>query len=269
MRSYRLLTILLALLAVVVTATFVAITHTDTDSSSRGRTSPSPAPSSGLSATSSAVPTSRPPTVDLYGNRLEVPATDAGTARPQAGTPIDPGRPDYLCAAPEGLQWQRIWNGAAVPVSTGDGPARVQDGIASGFARTPQGAVLAGLDAFGRALSAPEGVWQQVVRQRYYIGDPADALVARFQRSRANTPDAARYVVVPDGVRVQAGYDPDMAVVEIASRSGSGYAVSAWPMAWIDGDWRVRVPDDLESLWRPNTFTAASLTGFGTWKPRP
>ncbi|MGW5569868.1 hypothetical protein ACWEVD_01600 [Nocardia thailandica] len=265
MRSYRLLTILLALLAVIVTATFIAITGTDP--SSRGGPSPALPPIASLPATSSAVPTSRPPTVDLYGNRLEVPASDAGAARPQTGTPIDPSRPDYLSAAPEGLQWQRIWNGAAVPVSSGDGPARVQDDIASGFARTPQGAVLAGLDALGRALAAPEGVWQQVVRQRYYSSD-IDALISRFQQSRSSTPDAARYVVVPDGVRVQTSYASDMAVVEVATRHGGGYAVSAWPMAWVDGDWRLRVPDDRESFWRPSSTQIPTVNGFDNWKSR-
>ncbi|MFD4434058.1 hypothetical protein [Nocardia sp. NPDC058497] len=205
--------------------------------------------------------------MDLYGNRLEVPATDAGVARPQTGKPVDAARPDYLAAAPEGLQWQRIWDGAAVPASTGDGPTRVVDGVATGYARTPQGAVLAGLDALGRALAAPDGIWQQVLRQRYYSATQADALVARFQRSRSTTTDAARYVVVPDGVRVQAGFAPDMAVVEVATRNGAGYAVSAWPMVWVDGDWRLRVPDDLESFWRPASTQVANLNGFGNWKP--
>ncbi|MGW5440545.1 hypothetical protein [Nocardia asteroides] len=268
MRSYRLLIILLAIVIAVVIGAFIMVIDSDTDNDTEGQ----PLATTTTARAATTPPGSRatrPPTVDLYGNRLEVAATDAGAALPQTGKPVAATRADYLTTAPEGLRWQRIWDGAAVPVSAGDGPTHIVDGVASGFARTPQGAVLAGLDALGRALAAPDGVWQRVLRERYYSGDQADALIARFQRSRSNTADSARYVVVPDGVRVRAGFAPDMAVVEVASRSGAGYAVSAWPMVWVDGDWRLRVPDDLESLWRSTGTQVASLTGFGNWKPRP
>ncbi|WP_378741166.1 hypothetical protein [Nocardia brasiliensis] len=211
--------------------------------------------------------TSQPPTTDLFGSRLEVPAEESGVALQQnpAARP-DPARPDYLTAAPANMQWQRGWGGAALPVSVSDGPTRIRHGVASGFARTPQGAALAALDALGRALAAPDGTWQQVVAERYYGGGPA--LVSRFARSREHTPNAARYVVVPEGVRVQQGYRDDLAVIQIASRAEGGYTAATWPMTWIDGDWRVRVPDDIEKLWGPGT-PVTMLTEFGLWKSQP
>ncbi|WP_327116481.1 hypothetical protein OHB12_04715 [Nocardia sp. NBC_01730] len=265
MKSHRLLIILLAGITAVVVAAFVLTVTSDT-----GRRD-IPASPGGM-----ALPTERtfpdlppaaaqlPPTTDVFGNRLEVPNAESGVALLQdSATRPDPARSDNLTAAPARMQWQRGWGGAALPVSGSDGPERIHDGIATGFAHTPQGAALAACDALARALSAPDGVWQKVVRERYYGG--GQALLDRFSRSRARTPGAARYVVVPDGIRIQPGYRDDLAVVQFATRGQFGYTIATWPMAWIDGDWRVRVPEDIEILWGPGTYTA-TLTGFGSWK---
>ncbi|KZM70415.1 hypothetical protein [Nocardia terpenica] len=208
----------------------------------------------------------RVPTADLLGNRLEVVGDDAGQALPQdPSLRPSPSLPDYLWMPPARLQWQRGWGGAALPVSGSDGPTRIDAGVASGFADTPQGAALAACDAIARVLAAPEGVWQTVIRQRYLGAGPA--FEDRIARSRRNTPDAARYVTVPDGIRIMP-YRPDFAVVEIAVPADQGWVYSTWPMAYTDGDWHVRVPDDIDTLWEPGV-PMTSLTGFGSWKDTP
>ncbi|MGC4989878.1 hypothetical protein [Nocardia salmonicida] len=262
MRPLRLLLTLPAILGSVVIVVFV-LTVTDDDQTD----APSCTAGSEITSTTRRPPTTdaqaRPPTVDMFGHRLEVPADDAGATLSQSDAGrIDPARPDYLTAAPTRLQWQRIWGGAAVPVSGSDGPARIDGGIAHGFARTPQGAALAALDAIGRVYAAPDPTWRQVVRERFYGG--GDALVDGFARSRSGTPGIARYVTVPEGVRVQPGYRDDLAVVQLAVRTTSGYAIATWPIVWVADDWRIRVPDDIETLWRPATPTP-STTGFGIW----
>ncbi|WP_280426676.1 hypothetical protein [Nocardia carnea] len=267
MKSQQLLTALLVFLAAVVIAIFVVTVIRDegdqdppTDGHTVGSTEK---PYPGIPST----PRAQPPTTDLFGNRLEVPTSPAGDVLARhPGPDLDPNNPDYLTAPPAGLQWQRAWGGAALPVSTSDGPARIDDGVASGFARTPRGAALAALDAFGRALAAPEGTWQRVVDSRYY-GDTA-RLLDRFARSRASSSDPGRYVTVPDGVRIQPGYRDDFAVVQIAARSANGYATVTWPVAWVDNDWRIRIPGDIESFWRPGV-SSSSLNGFGNWKWQP
>jgi hypothetical protein len=260
MRSHRVLLILLAAITAVVVAVFIVTITRDEQQP------PPPVPPN------TSTETTRPPSStamresgsDLFGNRLEIPAGDAGTpAVPDPAARADPTRPDYLATAPAQLRWQRGWGGAALPVSTSDGPTAIRDGIASGFARTPQGAALAAADALGRALAAPDRIWQRVLAERYYGG--GQALVDRFARSRARTPDAARYVTVPDGVRIASGYSSDYAIVEFATRDGLGYRIARWPMIWIDGDWRVSVPSDIETLWGPGTY-ADLLAGFGTWR---
>lgn len=260
MRSYRPLIIVFAAITAVVVAVFV-LTIRDSD---HEQTVPSSLATPSAVVKPSPSETVLPPGTDLFGNRLEVPGAESGVAVPQDITARpDPGKPDYLSTAPAGLRWQRGWSGAALPISSSDGPTTIRDGIATGFARTPQGAALAAADALARALAAPEPVWQQVVRDRYYGG--GTPLLDRFARSRERTPDAGRYVVVPDGVRVRPGYRDDLAVVEFAARDDLGYRVATWPMAWIDGDWRVRVPAEIETLWGPGTYVT-TLAGFGSWK---
>lgn len=208
--------------------------------------------------------THEPPTTDLFGNRLEAPVTPEGEALPQnpAARP-DPTRIDYLKTPPAGMQWQRGWGGAALPFSGSDGPTRVVDGIASGFAHTPQGAALAACDALARALSAPDSVWQNVVRARFLGG--GQPLISRIAANRARTPDIATYLAVPEGIRVLPNFQPDLAVVEIAMRAPNGWAYGTWPMTWQAGDWRVRVPDPIDALWQP-AVQLYSLNEFGSWK---
>lgn len=233
----------------------------------RNSAAPAPRPTETGNTTTrpaeSSVTEVREPTTDLYGNRLDV-TDDAGRALPQNPSKrIDPHNPDYLTAAPVSIEWQRIWGGAAIPVSAGDGPEQIHDGVASGFADTPQGAALAACDAIARALAAPEGIWQSVVRARYLGG--GQALIDRFAASRASTPDAGRYVTVPEGIRILPGYRQDFAVVQIVVRTQDSFAYGTWPMVWNNTDWRVRVPDDINTLWQP-AVPIDTVNGFGQWK---
>ncbi|SUA47384.1 Uncharacterised protein [Nocardia africana] len=234
-----------------------------------GTDTPQP-PSAGLSTTipmTAARPPltatqAQPPTTDLFGNRLDVFGDEGRAFAQDPATRPNPSSGDYLTAAPAQMSWQRGWGGAALPVSGSDGPAVIDHGIASGFADTPQGAALAACDALARTLAAPEGLWQNVVRARF-VGD-TDAFIARVTRSRTRTPDAGRYVTVPDGIRIRTGYRPDFAVVDIVTRTRDGYASVSWPMTY-DNDWRVRLPDDIERLWQPGV-PMENLAGFRQWR---
>ncbi|MBY8858606.1 hypothetical protein K7711_19160 [Nocardia sp. CA2R105] len=240
------------------TVTLVATTH-------HSASIPRSASTRTLTSTPGPPPTSEPrePTTDVYGNRLDV-TDDAGRAMPQSSAGrADPHSLDYLTAAPAGIDWQRIWGAAAAPVSVSDGPAQIHDGLASGFADTPQGAALAACDAIARALAAPEGIWQSAVRERYFGG--GQPLLDRFAASRTGTPDAAQYVTVPEGIRILPGYRPDFAVVQIAVRTRDSFAYGTWPMIWNNADWRVRVPDNIDTLWQP-AVPLDTLVGFGQWK---
>jgi hypothetical protein len=260
------ITLAASLAALIVIAAIALLTNHDDHHGSANSTTPPV--SATITSTSAASSTTPPrfgiPTTDLWGARLESPPDPAGVLLPQ-----DTARPDpalgaaWLIAAPGGIMWQRGWGGAALPFSRSDGPTTVAGGIASGFAHTPQGAGLAAADAMARALAAPDGVWQQVIATRF-LGDQA-ALIARYARSRADTADAAKYVVVPAGFKV-VDYRDDFTVVQIGLRTPQGQAAySSWPMAWADDDWRVRIPDDPDALWAPST-PVSSLADFGVWR---
>ncbi|MBF6216307.1 hypothetical protein IU487_35545 [Nocardia puris] len=213
-------------------------------------------------------PAPRPPSSDLFGHRLDTAGGESGSTLPQdPATRPDPSRPDYLAAPPAGLVWQRLWVGAAAPVSASDGPAAITDGIATGFAPTPQGAALAAADALARALAAPDPIWRDVLADRFYTETPRHhhELADRFARARAATgPVAAMYVVVPSGVRVTAYRPGESAQVHLAFRARVGWTYATWPMAWVQGDWRVRVPVDVERLWAAAT-PVTDLSAFGDW----
>ncbi|MFE3228578.1 hypothetical protein [Nocardia sp. NPDC059228] len=256
----------ISIAVVIVTATVLAATHHRSHASHASSPPGEVAASSAGSAVTTSI-VSGLPTTDIFGNRLEVPADPAGVPLAQDPTSRpNPGQSDYLTVAPNRLQWQRGWGGAALPVSGSDGPAAVDSGVASGFAETPQGAALSACDAIARAFAAPDGVWQNVIRSRFRGGEAA--LIARIGKSRLETLNAATYLVVPEGIRVLPGYRSDFAVVQIAVRASTGWAFANWPMVWSDGDWRVRVPDDVESLWQ-SAVPISSLTEFGNWKGAP
>lgn len=251
---------------VIVTVTVLAaIGHRSTASHTSSPPGEVVAPSAGSAVTTSNVPGL--PTTDIFGNRLEVPTDPSGVPLAQDPTSRpNPGQSDYLTVAPTRLQWQRGWGGAALPVSGSDGPVTIDGGVASGFAQTPQGAALSACDAIARAFAAPDGVWQNVIRFRFRGGGAA--LTARIGKSRLETLNAATYLAVPEGIRVLPGYRSDFAVVQIAVRASSGWGYANWPMVWSEGDWRVRVPDDVESLWQ-SAVPVSSLTEFGNWKGTP
>ncbi|WP_330251461.1 hypothetical protein OG874_35785 [Nocardia sp. NBC_00565] len=260
------LTLTASLLALVVVAVLALLYNNESQSGTKTTVVPSvpPNPSSTAVANPPRSPAFGLPTTDLFGVRLETPTDPAGAALPQDSAGPDPGLgAAWFIAAPAGMMWQRGWNGAALPASRSDGPARIDGGIASGFAHTPQGAGLAAADAMARALAAPDGVWQRVVAARF-VGDQA-ALLERYASSRRDNPDAAKYVVVPAGIKV-VGYRDDFAVVQLGVRTPQGKSgFSSWPMVWVDGDWRIRAPEDVGALWAASTLVT-SLADFGVWR---
>ncbi|MFD4434069.1 hypothetical protein ACFWPJ_32575, partial [Nocardia sp. NPDC058497] len=73
MRSYRLLVILLSIVAAVVVGAFIAVIKTDSEPAPEGQPPSATTPGSAPKTTPPGAPT-RPPPVGLYGNRSEVPA---------------------------------------------------------------------------------------------------------------------------------------------------------------------------------------------------
>ena len=55
---------------------------------------------------------------------------------------------------PAGLELQRVARGVTIGVSTSDGPTGIEDGVLTGFARSPQGAGLLAMTHRARVIAA-------------------------------------------------------------------------------------------------------------------
>ena len=80
--------------------------------------------------------------VDLVGRQVTVVPSAGGTPREQTGEPGAFPAGQEMVGPPEGLELQRVSSGTTVMVSRSDGPTGVDDGVMTGYARSPGGAAL-------------------------------------------------------------------------------------------------------------------------------
>jgi len=80
--------------------------------------------------------------VDLVGRQVTVVPSAGGTPREQTGEPGAFPAGQEMVGPPEGLELQRVRSGTTVMVSRSDGPTGVDDGVMTGYARSPGGAAL-------------------------------------------------------------------------------------------------------------------------------
>jgi len=211
------------------------------------------------------------PEVDLFGRRVDVPNNPAGQPLPQdPAAQRKPSDPDWLTGRPAGLDqprgWQRVY-GASVPFSTSDGPARIENGQAVGYAHTPQGAVLAAAQITYRLNARPADRELYVTQVRASAQQLAEYDRAMDQnRLPAQQPERiTRYFVAPDAFQVES-YADDLAVVRFASRGQVVDGRQLWValrlvMVWEAGDWRLK-PATVEGS---RTEYIESLAGWTTW----
>jgi hypothetical protein len=141
--------------------------------------------------------------------------------------------------------------GIRLPRSASAGP-RVLDGhLASGFAHSPQGSVMAAINiAYRCAGIVGEPIWRPTIEQQV-VGPDQAALLARAQRNGSS-------VVPPPGERIDGSntriagfelvsYTPDAAAVrymssELQNNGQPFYAALEVQMRWTNGDWRMVAP---------------------------
>lgn len=157
------------------------------------------------------------------------------------------------------MAWS-IYAGVMVPRSATAGPAHVDGALASGFAHSPLGALLAAANTAARYLSAPAGQWQRETRAMTLPGAGQE----RVFQLRPTMSDA----VPATGYAQYAGfrfvtYDPASAVVQVATQLGSQMQVSTFTVRWVGGDWRlVLYPNGAAT---PLPTLVPSLAGFVPW----
>ncbi|NMD57993.1 hypothetical protein [Tsukamurella columbiensis] len=193
------------------------------------------------------------PRVDINGRRLEVPSNAVGIALPQAGGPAFTATdPEWLTGPPRGLMWQYLFNGVAMPFSTSDGPSKIVNGVPEGFARTPQGAVMAAWQLTFRLTYETDGGRRQSLLDRGTISDgSAGAADARQQLERLDGRTQSTTWAggggpgnVPVGVRVSE-FSGEYALVSfvfgLPGDTSKGVRTDM-QVVWRDGMWKLPLP---------------------------
>jgi hypothetical protein len=171
-----------------------------------------------------------------------------------------------------GLRWSDF-HGVELPASASAGPRDTAGGLASGFADTPLGALLAAENIAVRANAQwGPGIFTPTIRGQV-TGPGAAALLSGCQASYAQASQAARVTggaplgdayVVEEAFRWVA-YAPADATVDLVSAGpgSQGATVRASvrvEVTWSGGDWRVVAPPGGD--WGNAAAQLSSLSGY-------
>ena len=188
------------------------------------------------------------------------PKTLEHTASSGPGCHVAAGSQAVPQYAPQGITWQ-LYQTVALPYSKTAGPMVLDGGVARCYAHDPLGALLAASQIPYRYLISPD--WRQVVALQVMPGKGREAYTA--ERSKV----AKRGGNQPGDYNQLAGfkfvtYSPAVAVIEIASKDGSG-ALQAGPVTAerSDGDWKLQLRANGSSSSQELPIT--SLVGLATW----
>ncbi|MFE9783792.1 hypothetical protein ACFYO7_00265 [Nocardia salmonicida] len=211
------------------------------------------------------------PDVDLLGRRVDIPNNPAGQPLAQEpGTQRTAADPDWLTGAPKGTTkphgWQRVY-GASVPFSTSDGPSRIEDGLAVGYARTPQGAALAAAQITYRLNARPGDRDLYVTQLRVSTAQLAayDSALSGDKLPAQQPKKVTQYFVASDAFKID-DFADDLAIVRLASRGPvidgkQLYAAMRMIVVWDAGDWRLKPSTTANT----QTEYVESLAGWTTW----
>ncbi|MCK9922000.1 hypothetical protein MXD61_08905 [Frankia sp. AgPm24] len=164
-----------------------------------------------------------------------------------------------------------IPGGQRVPRSASAGPFHLTERgtLATGFAHSPQGAVMATMNIVARTnWDLGEPMWEPTINNQV-IGTWKTQMMKNARRyGRPDLPPPGQ--LVPTAVGHVAGfqlvsYSPEVAQVRwLASNVGDGgsqeYAAASGEVHWIDGDWRLVAPPN--GSWGGTGETVPGTAGF-------
>jgi hypothetical protein len=190
---------------------------------------------------------------------------------PAVGASAAPS-PDAASASPGAARWQEF-HGVRLATSPTDGPHHRSGGLASGFARTQTGALLAALHIAVRANAQWGPAVFEPTINRQVIGTDRPSLLDSVRdlyedsRAEAGLPPGSSLgeaYVVYEGYRWQ-DYTPTAATVDIVAAApdpagGTVRASTRISVRWQDGDWRVVAP--LGGDWGNTAAHVTSLDGY-------
>jgi hypothetical protein len=206
-------------------------------------------------------------------------AGDNGNEGAEAGTPTPGSTPADIStrppagplagptAPPADVRWELVGQ-TAVPVSASAGPSQIGE-TASGYAHTPEGALIAAAQISTRAAySAGRQSWEPTIQQQFEPNADRDRLLAALREAGDVSAEPGELSQIA-GFSYQS-YTPDTAVIGLVFRAPSAgtprYHVLSLTLLWRDGDWRM-VPPPGGSWTSVNRFTS-DLAGVVEWGAR-
>lgn len=166
-------------------------------------------------------------------------------------------------AGPADTVWTVIDGGSIVPVSAEHGPANDDGTLATGYAPTPEGALIAAAQIAARSGSSmPDATWQAVIEQQMVPGADADSLAA----ANAAAP-AADLEAEPAHIAgfVYESFTADEAVFDLYLVQGDATFALSMTMVWNGSDWLMTPPTNGD--WATALSIEFTLEGVVLWGP--
>ncbi len=197
---------------------------------------------------------------------------------PAASPPVPaPGPTAVAGGSPSAAAWvddysfYEIPGGQRVPKSVSAGPFHLTDRatLATGFAHSPQGAVMAALNIVARTNWAlGKQVWEPTINEQV-IGPWKEQLLANARRyGRADLPPPGQRV--PGTEDHVAGFDlssytPEVAqlrwlVSGVEENGRELYAAVSGEVDWVNGEWRLVAPQN--GSWQDTGQLVSNAAGF-------
>ncbi len=167
----------------------------------------------------------------------------------------DSGSPSRGAAKGPDLTWETVATGTQLPVIRSAGPFVQNNGLASGFAHSELGAVMAAIHISDRAAGAHGPSVFEITIRNQVVGDDSGAMLTRAQagyeqkREELGLPEGRPIPSNSGGNRLLAykieRYGPDSAVVTLISGVGvdaQKFFAGTAEVRWINGDWRLVAP---------------------------
>ena len=193
---------------------------------------------------------------------------------PGGGTDASAGpeHPDTLPTAiptvvPRDVTWNLLGQ-RALPVSASAGPRNITDTTASGYAHSPEGALIAAVQLGARgSFSSGREVWEPTITRQWQPSPDRDKYLAGLRQVPESEKAKPGELSALVGYRYLS-YTPDTAVVSLIRKAPGRetYHATVATLVWADGDWRYVAPAG--GNWMSVRSEIQDLTGVVEWGPR-
>jgi hypothetical protein len=163
-------------------------------------------------------------------------------------------------STPPNITWVLV-KGDALPTSPAAGPGKVQGMVASCYAHTPVGALIAASQIGDRLGIASNADASEILKQQVVPGPARDhdlSVLSSGNDQNDGTVDGqtAGFQFV--------SYSPDTAVINLVSHMSNGtYNTATFTVRWLDGDWKLQLQNDGSDS--SNVSQVSGLSGYAIW----